>query len=74
VVTDAVGGTAIEKLIAQGPSDMDGLRKNRNEENATWNQSRLKTERQRMCGMSGVAGRLVVSSPSVCGVWAHRML
>jgi hypothetical protein len=27
-----------------------------------------------MCGMSGVAGRLVVSSPSVCGVWTHRML
>ena len=29
---------------------------------------------ERVCGMPGVTERLVVSSPSVCGVWAHRML
>ena len=38
------------------------------------NQSRFQTKWRRMCGMPGVAERLVVSSPSVCGVWAHRML
>jgi hypothetical protein len=27
-----------------------------------------------MCGMPGVTERLVVSSPPVCGVWAHRLL
>ena len=28
----------------------------------------------RVCGVPGVTERLVVSSPSMCGVWAHRML
>ena len=38
------------------------------------NQPRFETKWRRMCRMPGVAERLVVSSPSVCGVWAHRML
>jgi hypothetical protein len=38
------------------------------------NQPRFETKRRRVCGMPGVTERLVVSSPSLCGVWAHRML
>ena len=35
---------------------------------------RFEAERQWVCGMPGVTEWLVVSSPSLCGVWAHRML
>ena len=49
-------------------------RTNRNEEKPARNQPSFETERQRVCGMPGVAGRLVASSAPVCGVRAHRLL
>jgi hypothetical protein len=50
------------------------LAKVKNEERSPRIQSRFETKRRRLCGVPGVTERLVVSSPSVCGVWAHRML
>ena len=44
------------------------------EKDCARNQPRFETKWRRMCRMPGVTERLVVSSPSVCGVWAHRML
>ena len=49
-------------------------RKIGNEKGSAWNQPRFKAEWRWVCGMPGVTERLVGSSPSVCGVWAHRML
>jgi hypothetical protein len=36
------------------------------------NKPRFKAEWRWVCRMPGVTERLMVSSPSVCGVWAHR--
>ena len=38
------------------------------------NQPRFEAEWHRLCGMSGITGRLVVSPPPVRGMWAHRLL
>jgi hypothetical protein len=35
---------------------------------------RFEAEWRWVCGMPGFTERLVVSSPSVCAVWAHRLL
>jgi len=50
------------------------VRTNRNEEKSARNRPRFEAERQRVCRMPGVAGRLVVSPTPVRGVRAHRML
>ena len=49
-------------------------RKIGNEKTSARNQPRFEAEWRWVCRMPGVTERLVVSSPSVCGVWAHRML
>jgi hypothetical protein len=38
------------------------------------NQPGFEAEWRWVCGMPGVTKRLVVSSPSMCGVWPHRLL
>ena len=38
------------------------------------NQPRFEAEWRWVCRMPSVTERLVVSSPPVCGVWAHRLL
>ena len=45
-----------------------------NEKRPARNQLFFETKRQRMCRVPRVTERLVVSSPSVCGVWAHWLL
>ena len=49
-------------------------RKIGNEKRPARNQPRFKAEWRWVCRMPGVTERLVVSSPSVCEVWAHRLL
>ena len=49
-------------------------RKIGNEKRPARNQPRFEAEWRWVCRMSGVTERLVVPSPSVCGVWAHRLL
>jgi hypothetical protein len=46
----------------------------KNEKGSPRNQHRFETKWRWVCGMPGVTERLVVSSPSVRGVWAHRLL
>jgi hypothetical protein len=46
----------------------------KNEKRSARDQHRFEAKWRWVCGMPGVTERLVVSSPSVCGVWAHRML
>jgi hypothetical protein len=45
-----------------------------NENGSARSQPRFEAEWRWVCGMPGVNEGLVASSPSVCGVWAHRML
>jgi Zn-dependent alcohol dehydrogenase len=61
-------------LDAVADTTCNVLRKTRNDERLPQPQSRFETKWRRMCRMPGVIERLVVSSPSVCGVWAHRLL
>src|ERR1700722_6586249 len=57
------------------PSLLAGIgRKIGNEKSSARNQPRFEAEWRWVCRMPGVTERLVVSSPSVCQVWAHRLL
>jgi hypothetical protein len=62
------------------PLAQDSIANNRHEgkigdeKSCTRNQPLFETKWRRMRRMLGVAERLVVSSPPVGGVWAHRML
>jgi len=49
-------------------------RKIGNEKRPARNQPRFEAEWRWVCRMPSVTERLVVSSPSVCEVWAHRLL
>jgi len=61
--------------VSWGTKDITSrVRINRNEERSAWNQPLFEAKRQRLYGMHGVAGRLVVSSSPVRGMRAHRML
>jgi NADPH:quinone reductase-like Zn-dependent oxidoreductase len=62
------------KTIGADQSNRGHERKIGNEKGSARNQPRFEAEWRWVSGMPGVTERLVVSSPSVCGVWAHRML
>ena len=49
-------------------------RRSGNEKRPARNRLRFEAEGRWVCRMPNVTERLVVSSPSVCEVWAHRML
>ena len=49
-------------------------RKIGNEKRPARNQPHFEAEWRWVCRMPGVTERLVVSSPPVCTVWAHRLL